>query len=203
MPHSRMLTLIACIFLFFNLTGMALEAAIYAPPSPFIPSYNHVQPARPYDNEIEEIVRAAMTDKDSSLSSRVSVHSFYGHVYLVGDPGPTFALFAEKTAHYVDASHYVTGHWFPEDTADKDNDQRLKNAVAYNLRSINMRPENQVAVEVCGGNVIVMGVVTTPEAVAEGEKLARIPGVKTVRSYLMTSEQALKPIGNASDLYHK
>ena len=182
---------------------MAVAGAIYDPSSPFVPSYNHVQPARPYDGEIEELIRTAMTDKDPELSARVSVHSFYGHVYFVGDPGPTFALFAENTAHYVKATHYVSGHWFPEGTADKDSDQRLKNAVAYTLRDINSRPENHVVVEVCGGNVIVMGVVTTPQAVAEGEKLARLPGVKSVRSYLMTSDQALKPIGNASDLYHK
>lgn len=165
--------------------------------------YNHTAPGRPSDPEIEDAVRAALVEKDRTKAPLINVYSFLGHVYMVGEPDPAYGLFAEKTAHYVEATHFVTGHWFPAHTADPQIDPALKAAVVSSLKPI-MHTPNRVAVEVWGSNVVVLGIVQTPEEVAQGGKLAQgVHGVKTMRNYLMTNEQALQAIGNPSDLYHK
>ena len=168
-----------------------------------VASYNHTQPGRAPDQEIESAVKAALAEKNPEKARLVNVYSFLGHVFMVGDPGPTFGLAAERAAHYVDATHFVTGHWFPENTANPNTDPALKAAVEASLRPFTHSP-NRIAVDVWGGNVVVLGIVQTPEEVAQAGKVAQaVPGVKMFRSYLMTNEQALKAIGNPSDLYHK
>ena len=193
MRHSRILAAATCLLLLVSLAGTAMAAA----------SYNHTQPGRAPDPEIESAVKASLTEKDPNKALLINVYSFLGHVFMVGEPGPAFGPRAEQAAHHVEATHFVTAHWFPENTADPKIDPALKSAVEASLRPL-MHSPNRVVVEVWGSNVVVLGIVQTPEEVAQGAKLAQtVHGVKTFRSYLMTSEQALKAIGNPSDLYQK
>lgn len=193
MRHSRTFASLACLFLFLCMAGTALAVA----------DYDHVSPGRGSDTEIESSIKNCLADKDPQKARLVDVYSFKGHVFMVGEPDAAFGLWAERTAHYQKDTHFVTGHWFPAKTSDPNADPALKASVTSKLSPI-MRSPNRVEVEVWGHNVVLLGIVQTPEEIVQAEKLARsVPGIKTFRSYIMTSEQSLKAIGNPSMLYQK
>lgn len=193
MRHSRNLVSLISLFVVLCMAGAALAAA----------SYDHTVPGRGVDTDIESAVKSRLAEKDPQQAKTIAVYSFKGHVFMVGDPVEPFGLWAERVAHYEKDTHFVTAHWFPPKTADPGADPAMKAAVISRLGPV-MRPPNRVEVDVLGGNVVILGVVQTPEEIAQAEKLARsVPGVKTFRSYIMTAEQALKAIGNPSDLYQK
>jgi hyperosmotically inducible protein len=182
--------LLVCLFLFLCLTGVAL-------------AYDHTAPGRPSDPEIENAVVNALTKKDPDQAGSIKVYSFQGRVFMVGEPDTAFGLYAEKAAHYTDATHYVTAHWFPPKTSDPNNDPGLKSNVVSKLHPV-MRSPNHIVVEVWGGNVVLFGIVQTPEDIAQASALlTATPAMKSLRNYLMTSAQALKAIGNPSELPHK
>jgi hypothetical protein len=194
MRHSRSLVSLIFLFLFLCMAGTALAAA----------SYDHTEPNRGTDADIERSIKVCLEDKDPMKARLIAVYSFRGHVFMVGEqPFPGFGLWAERVAHYEKDTHFVTAHWFPAKTADPDADPALKSAVISQLSPL-MRAPNRVEVEVLGQNVVLLGIVRTPDEIVQAERLARaVRGVKPLRSHIMTSEQALKAIGNPSELYQK
>ena len=192
MRHSRIIASLTCLF-FLCIAGTAFALA----------DYDHVSPGRGTDQDIESAVKNCLADKDPQQAKLVNVYSFKGHVFMVGDPALPFGVWAERAAHYVEDTHFVTAHWFPPKTSDPNADPALKSAVVSRLNPV-MRSPNRIEVEVWGGNVVVLGTVQTPEEVAQVDKLVKgIPGMKAYRSYVMTMEEALKAIGNPSTLYQK
>ena len=194
MRHSRSLVSLISLFLFLCMAGTTLAAA----------SYDHTVPDRGTDTDIERSIKACLEDKDPLQARLITVYSFKGHVFMVGEqPFPGFGLWAERVAHYEKDTHFVTAHWFPANTVDPSADPALKSAVISQLSPL-MRSPNRVEVEVLGQNVVLLGIVRTPDEVAQAARLVKsVRGVKTLRNHIMTSEQSLKAIGNPSDLYQK
>jgi hyperosmotically inducible protein len=190
MRHARTLISSACLVLFLCLSGAAL-------------AYDHTAPGRPSDAETQSAVMDALLKENAEQAAFIKVYSFQGHVFMTGEPETSFGLYAERTAHYARASHFVTAHWFPPKTSDPNLDPGVRANVISRLSPV-MRDPNNIVVEVWGGNVVLFGVVQNPEDSAQALALLKaVPGMKSLRSYLMTSEQAMKAIGNPSELYQK
>lgn len=147
------------------------------PPSPEEGRYN--------DAEIKTDIVSTLLKKDPAKANDISVHSFDGHIFLVGEGDSEFReqaySVARKTANVV----HVTTHWFPFGTADPLRDAPIEAEIEATVLHSEKMNGRRAAVDAWGGHVVLTGIVATPQEssrIVENSK--KVPHVKSVTSYL-------------------
>ena len=142
--------------------------------------------ARRYDDAgIKTGITSALLKDDASQANTVNVHSFNGHVFLVGEATPAFRAKALDTARRANGVVHVTSHWFPDDTASTSEDAAIEAAIEAKRLFPGKSGLLRVAVDVWGGHVVLTGLGSRQSEVDSAVSAIRaIPNVKSVTSYI-------------------
>ena len=141
------------------------------------------------DKELSTKIKTALMDESFSGGWSVSVYSFYGNVFLVGEVPENMQAKAVTIANRY-KPRTVTTHWFTPATSDTTNIV-LATKLRKDLISAKGLSSTRIDTEVNSGRVVLLGVVKD-----EGEKqlalqAARgVSGVTGVTSYLMLPQKA-------------
>ncbi|MDR2161134.1 MAG: BON domain-containing protein [Desulfovibrio sp.] len=137
------------------------------------------------DAGVKTAVASALLAENPSKANDVEVHSFRGHVFLVGEADADFRRFALDAAGRAAGVVSVTAHWFPAGSMDTSNDVLLEAALEERLRPLAETPGSRVDVDVWGGHAVLTGILPDAEHLARAEATARAtPGIRDVTSYL-------------------
>jgi hyperosmotically inducible protein len=149
------------------------------------PETPEIEEARYDDAGIKTNITSQLLQIDPSKANDVNVHCFNGHVYLIGEADSGFRSKAVSESQGIDGVRSVTPHWFPTGTASTTTDASIENQIEESLfisRNITVR---RLAVDVWGGNVVLTGVVDSPEDITRAKMAVEgLDGVKQVTSYL-------------------
>ncbi len=137
------------------------------------------------DAAIKTELAALLVKESPTKAYSVNVHSFRGHVFLIGEADKNFRAFAEKAANNTKSVRKVTTHWFASGISRAVNDTKLEAAIDSKLLfSRNVR-STQVIVDVWGGNVVLTGIMGSQADINRAlEAVRSVSGVKSVTSYL-------------------
>lgn len=117
--------------------------------------------------------------------NKLSVHSYFGNVFLTGElPGDQRAK-AVQVAESVKGVKKVTAHWFVSLKSDSDADAALKLRLEKNLITADGVTSSRIDYVVNSGRVVLLGVVGSETERAAAVKAARmVRGARSVTSYL-------------------
>lgn len=136
------------------------------------------------DQKLSTSIKAALLNTNFSEGMDISVYSFYGNVFLVGEVPRNMQAEAIKIARSFHPRS-LTPHWF---TPQKN--ERANLTIAADLRTalIGTRglSSTRIDTRVNGGRVVLLGVVRdNAEKQLAIDTARKIQGVKSVTSYLM------------------
>lgn len=139
------------------------------------------------DGAIKANVAAALVKKSPVKATDVNVHSFRGHVFLIGEADQEFRAFAYATAQAAKGVVHVTPHWFPTGTGHTFSDTALETQIDTELLFAKNVRSTQVIVDVWGGHVVLTGIMANRASIDRAiSSVRKVPGVKSVTSYLST-----------------
>lgn len=168
-----------CCAAVLSLVLLSGGCAVFSAPPP------SSEAGRYNDAEIKTDIVSTLLKKDPAKANDISVHSFDGHVFLVGEGDNEFreqaCNVAKKTANVV----HVTTHWFPSGTADPLRDAPIEAEIEATVLHSEKMNGRRAAVDAWGGQVVLTGIVSSPQ---EGSRIVenskKISHVKGVTSYL-------------------
>ena len=144
------------------------------------------------DAQIEATIKGNLVQQDASQATKVNVYSFRGHVFLVGEVDKAYRAFAQKNAAATPGVHHVTTHWFAPGASHLGDDTQIEAAIDSNLLFADKVGSTRVNVDVWGGHVVLLGILSSQDEIKRAVQEARkVKGVKSVTSYLMTNKQSL------------
>lgn len=137
------------------------------------------------DATIKTELAAALIKESPTKAYSVNVHSFKGHVFLIGEADKSYRAFAEKAARNTQGVRKVTTHWFAEGISHAVSDTGLEASIDSKLLFTRNVRSTQVVVDVWGGHVVLTGIMGSQADVNRAVSAVRsVSGVKSVTSYL-------------------
>ena len=137
------------------------------------------------DNAISGLIKKDLMAERFADGWNISVHCFYGHVFLVGECPKEMRAKAVKIAKRDKRVRSVTTHWFSPRVAETNNFE-----MATKLRSALIGTGNlnstRIETEVNSDRVVLLGVANDSNERKTAVRAAReVNGVLTVTSYIM------------------
>ena len=137
------------------------------------------------DNAISGLIKKDLMAERFADGWNISVHCFYGHVFLVGECPKEMRAKAVKIAKRDKRVRSVTTHWFSPSVAETNNF-----VMATKLRSALIGTGNlnstRIETEVNSDRVVLLGVANDSNERKTAVRAAReVNGVLTVTSYIM------------------
>lgn len=137
------------------------------------------------DNAISGLIKKDLMAERFADGWNISVHCFYGHVFLVGECPKEMRAKAVKIAKRDKRVRSVTTHWFSPRVAETNNF-----VMATKLRSALIGTGNlnstRIETEVNSDRVVLLGVANDSNERKTAVRAAReVNGVLTVTSYIM------------------
>jgi osmotically-inducible protein OsmY len=137
------------------------------------------------DAGIKTGIASGLLNTDAVKANRVNVHSYDGHVFLIGEADKEFRAKALDIARKEEGVVHVTTHWFPPGSSSTLRDAAVEAEIDARLFFADAINARRVAIDVCGGHVVLTGLVGRQSeidtAVAAIKKIGK---VKSVTSYL-------------------
>lgn len=138
------------------------------------------------DNAIWTRIRATILHQAPVAGVAVSIYCFNGTVYLTGNVDGEMRRIAEHAARTTDGVRQVVTHWFPPESGDIVVDYSIAAALRLRMIADLALSSTQIETYTCGGDVLLLGVVGSPDAARRAEYAARaVAGVRSVKSYLI------------------
>ncbi len=127
--------------------------------------------------------------------NELSVHAYYGKVFLTGELPKNQRDKAISAARGVKGVNSVTAHWFVPLKADSSGDAALTLRLEKNLVVSDGVTSSRIDYVVNSGRVVLLGVVESDKESAAAIKTARSTnGVRSVTSYLFKREDPHAPV---------
>ena len=149
------------------------------------------------DHHLAMRVREAILANDPSRVTSVTPHVYMGHVYLVGfvssdDEAARLESLVRPLSGVRSVDSYLPVRPSSQSTVgDEELKAKVKAAIATAPGEVAMR----VDPEVLAGQVVLCGVVSSPEAVASAESRVRgLGGVKGVTNFLLVPEEGYESL---------
>ena len=150
-----------------------------------------VNAARYDDAGIKTSIGSALLKRDASKANDINIHSFNGHVFLVGEADQDFRAIALATAQETEGVVHVTTHWFPTGTASTLGDAAIEAQIDLKRLFARKEENHRAAVDfdVWGGNVVLTGLADNQSEIDRAlVKIKSITHVKSVTSYITVAE---------------
>ena len=127
--------------------------------------------------------------------NELTVHAYFGKVFLTGEVPEKQRAKAVQTAQGVQGVKSVTTHWFTSLKADAEGDAAMKLRLEKNLVNADGVTSSRIDYVVNSGRVVLLGVVESEAERALAIKAAReTHGVRAVTSYLFMRNTAPAPL---------
>jgi len=132
------------------------------------------------DAAIRTEIASALLRKNPAKANTVSVRSFNGHVFLIGEADREFRNEATDIARSTQSVTQVTTHWFPAGTALGGTDAIIESSIESDILRVDPVRTRGVAVDVWGGHAVLTGFASNQLQIDTA--VAKIKGMKSVRS---------------------
>ncbi|MDR0239505.1 MAG: BON domain-containing protein [Deltaproteobacteria bacterium] len=182
--------------LFFLLAGLLLVIGLAACATP----YGVYADKRPIevlkdDSMVRSRAGDALRAQGFTGVNELTVHAYFGKVFLTGEVPENQRAKAVQTAQGVRGARSVTPHWFTSLKADTEGDAAIKLRLEKNLVSSDGVTSSRIDYVVNSGRVVLLGVVESEAERAVAIKAARgTHGVRSVTSYLFMRDTASAPL---------
>ena len=182
--------------LFFLLAGLLLAVGLTACATP----YGVYADKRPIevlkdDAMLRSKVGDALKAQGFTGVNELTVHAYFGRVFLTGEVPENQRSRAVQAAQSVQGTSSVTTHWFTSLKADGEGDTAIKLRLEKNLVNADGVTSSRVDYVVNSGRVVLLGVVESEAERSLAIKAARgTYGVRTVTSYLFMRNMAPAPL---------
>ena len=181
---------------FFFLAGFVLIIGLTACATP----YGVYADKRPIevlkdDAMLRSRVGDALRAQGFTGVNELTVHAYFGKVFLTGEVPESQRAKAVQTAQGVRDVKGVTPHWFSSLKADTEGDAAIKLRLEKNLVGADGVTSSRIDYVVNSGRVVLLGVVESEAERAKAVKTARgTLGVRAVTSYLFMRDAAPAPL---------
>jgi len=189
---------------FFLLAGLSLIIGLMACATP----YGVYADKRPIevlkdDAMVRSRVGDALRAQGFTGVNELTVHAYFGKVFLTGEVPENQRAKAVRTAQGVRDVKSVTPHWFSSLKADAEGDAAIKLRLEKNLVGADGVTSSRIDYVVNSGRVVLLGVAGSEAERALAIRAAReTHGVRTVTSYLFVRDAAPAPL-QAPQAEHK
>lgn len=137
------------------------------------------------DNALSGVIKKDLMSERFADGWNISVHSYYGHVFLVGECPKELRAKAVEIAKRDKRVRSVTTHWFTPRPANTNNLVLATKLRSSLIATINLN-STRIDTEVNSDRVVLLGVANSSEERKTAVKSARgVNGVATVTSYIM------------------
>jgi osmotically-inducible protein OsmY len=127
--------------------------------------------------------------------NELTVHAYFGRVFLTGELPEKQRSKAVQTAQGVQGVNSVTPHWFTSLKTDTESDAAIKLRLEKNLVGADGVTSSRIDYVVNSGRVVLLGVVESEaERAAAVNAARRTHGVRSVTSYLFIRDMAPAPL---------
>jgi hyperosmotically inducible protein len=180
----------------FLLTGLLLCIGLSACATP----YGVYADKRPIevlkdDTLLRSRVSDALQAQGFTGVNALTVHAYFGRVFLTGEVPEHQRSKAVQTAQGVRGVENVTPHWFISLKADAEGDAAIKLRLEKNLVGTSGVTSSRIDYVVNSGRVVLLGVVESEAERAVAIKTARhTDGVRSVASYLFMRAKGPAPL---------
>jgi len=180
----------------FLLTGLLLCSGLAACATP----YGVYADKRPIevlkdDSLLRSRVGDALRAQGFTGVNELTVHAYFGRVFLTGEVPEHQHAKVVQTAQGVRGVERVVTHWFPSLKADTEGDAAIKLRLEKNLVSADGVTSSRIDSVVNSGRVVLLGVAGSEAELAAAVKAARhTDGVRSVTSYLFMRDQTPAPL---------
>ena len=181
---------------FFLLAGLLLLTGLAACASP----YGVHADKRPVEVITDDVklrfkVGDALKAQGFTGVNELTVHSYFGKVFLTGEVPENQRDKAVQTARNVQGVSSVTPHWFRSLKADSTGDTAVKLRLEKSLIGADGVTSSRIDYVVNSGRVVLLGVVESEAERAAAISAARkTSGVRSVTSYLFIQGIAPAPL---------
>jgi len=185
--YRSVFSLLAGLLLVMGLTACATPYGIYADKRPIEVLKD------------DAMLRSKVSDAPKAQGftgvNELTVHSYFGKVFLTGELAETQRTKAVQTTQGVLGVKSVTPHWFISMKADAGGDTAIKLRLEKNLVSTDGVTSSRIDYVVNSGRVVLLGVVDNEAERSSAIKAARrTHGVRSVTSYLFIRDMAPAPL---------
>ena len=185
--HRSVFFLLAGLLLCIGLTACATPYGVYADKRPIEVLKDDVL--------LRSKVSDALKAQGFTGVNELTVHAYFGRVFLTGEVAEHQRSKAVQTAQGVRGVENVTPHWFTSLKADIEGDTAIKLRLEKNLVSSDGVTSSRIDSVVNSGRVVLLGVVESEAERAAAIKAARhTDGVRSVTSYLFMRGKAPAPL---------
>ncbi|MDR2726444.1 MAG: BON domain-containing protein [Deltaproteobacteria bacterium] len=175
--HRTVLFLLAGFLLLIGLTACATPYGVYADKRPVEAIKDDVM--------LRFKVGDALKDQGFTGVNALTVHAYFGRVFLTGEVPENQRAKAVQTAQGVQGVKSVTSHWFVSLPADSEGDAAIMLRLEKNLVGADGVTSSRIDYVVNSGRVVLLGVVEGEMERAAAIRAARnTQGVRSVTSYL-------------------
>ena len=184
--HRPAFFLLAGLLLLIGLTACATPYGVYADKRPI--------EAIKDDVILRSRVGDALKAQGFTGVNELTVHAYFGRVFLTGEAPENQRTKAVQTARDVQGVKGVTPHWFISLPADREGDAAIKLRLEKNLVGADGVTSSRIDYVVNSGRVVLLGVVGSEAERAAAIKAARTTqGVRSVTSRLFMRDMAPPP----------
>jgi len=145
------------------------------------PTLQEIRREQRYDDAaIRTEIISALLRTSPAKANTVSVRSFNGHVFLIGEADKEFRVEATNIARSAQDAAQVTTHWFPVGTTHGSADAIIESNIESNILRVDPVRARGIAVDVWGGHAVLTGLANNQSQIDTA--VAKIKGMKQVRS---------------------
>jgi osmotically-inducible protein OsmY len=180
----------------FSLAGLLLAAGLAACATPY-GVYADKRPIEVLKDDVllRSRVGDALKAQGFTGVNQLTVHAYFGKVFLTGEVPEMQRSKAVQTARDVQGVTSVTPHWFTSLKADAERDTAIKLRLEKNLISADGVTSSRIDYVVNSGRVVLLGVVGSEAERASAIAAARkTQGVRAVASYLFMRDMSPAPL---------
>jgi hyperosmotically inducible protein len=182
--------------LLFLLAGFLLTAGLAACATPY-GVYADKRPIEVLKDDVllRSKVGDALKAQGFTGVNDITVHSYFGRVFLTGEVPEAQRAKAVQTAQGVPGVQSVTPHWFASLKTDAANDAAITMRLEKNLVGADGVTSSRIDYVVNSGRVVLLGVVgSEAERTAAVAAARKTLGVRSVTSYLFMRDMSPAPL---------
>ena len=185
--HRSVVFFLAGLLLCIGLAACATPYGVYADKRPIEVLKD--------DALLRSKVNDALKAQGFTDVNELSVHAYFGRVFLTGEVPERQRSKAVQAAQGVRGVASVTPHWFSSLKADLEGDAAIKLRLEKNLVGAAGVTSSRIDSVVNSGRVVLLGVVESEAERAVAIKTARhTDGVRSVTSYLFSRDKGPAPL---------
>jgi len=185
--HRPVFSLLAGLLLIIGLAACATPYGVYADKRPIEVLKD--------DAMLRSRVGDALRAQGFTGVDELTVHAYFGKVFLTGEVPENQRAKAVRTAQGVRDVKSVTPHWFLSLKADTEGDAAIKLRLEKNLVGADGVTSSRIDYVVNSGRVVLLGVVESEAERTLAIKAARgTHGVRNVTSYLFMRDAVPAPL---------